>query len=667
MTKFALGLFCGVLSSSAQVLAQAQAPAPTSTVVTATTDPEASLFGMRESATHMDLSPSGKQVAFIAPAPNSGTVAFTAELGSGEIKPFLASAKSGERLSWCRFVTDERLICRYGVTLPLEGDLIQFSRMVAVNRDGSGLKPLGQTDSERDSRLRQFDGEIIDWLPGQRGAVLMARNFIPENEKVGSRISRRKEGLGVTRIDTTTLKAVEVEQPRSEAASYMSDGRGAVRLMAVEEYAGETLTGRVRYQYRTSGDRNWRALSDYAEPESFVPLAIDASLDSLYVLKSLNGRAALYRMSLGASPALSLVASNPRVDIDQVVRSSNGERVIGYSFAEEKRRTILFDPDYEALHSTVAGALSKLPIVDFVGASADGGKLLVFAGADNDPGRYFLFDRKTKRLGEIIPARPELEKQVLASVRPVTIGLADGTRMPAYLTMPPGKAAKGLPAIVLPHGGPSSRDEWGFDWLAQYLAARGYAVLQPNYRGSAGFGDEWLVENGFKSWQVSIGDIAASARWLTSEGIADPNRVAIVGWSYGGYAALQAAATEPGLFKAVAAIAPVTDLDLLKEEARNYTNSELVAQFVGSGPHIVEGSPLQRAGSIKVPVLLAHGDMDVNVGVSHSAKMNTALRAGGTRVQLLRYKTLDHQLDDSAARKEILTAIGKLLEETIGR
>ena len=120
--------------------------------------------------------------------------------------------------------------------------------------------------------------------------------------------------------------------------------------------------------------------------------------------------------------------------------------------------------------------------------------------------------------------------------------------------------------MILPHGGPSSRDVWGFDWLAQYLANRGYAVLQANYRGSAGYGDQWLQRNGFQSWRTSIGDIDAGARWLAAQGIADPARMAILGWSYGGYAALQAGATEPGLYKAIVAIAPVTDLQQVKDD-----------------------------------------------------------------------------------------------------
>ena len=261
-------------------------------------------------------------------------------------------------------------------------------------------------------------------------------------------------------------------------------------------------------------------------------------------------------------------------------------------------------------------ALPKLPLIHFAGASQDGNRILLMAGADNDPGRYFVFDRKAKNLAEVMLVRPELEKRALASVKPVRVKGPDGTLIPAYLTLPVGSSGKNLPAVVLPHGGPSARDEWGFDWLAQFLAARGYAVLQPNYRGSAGFGDAWLVENGFKSWKTSIGDITASAKWLASEGIADPNRMAVVGWSYGGYAALQSAVVEPQLFKAVAAIAPVTDLAMLKREYDKYTTAQLVRDFIGSGPHIEQGSPLRNAPSIKAPVLLVHGDMDQNVGVA---------------------------------------------------
>ncbi|MES2135596.1 MAG: prolyl oligopeptidase family serine peptidase [Pseudomonadota bacterium] len=158
-----------------------------------------------------------------------------------------------------------------------------------------------------------------------------------------------------------------------------------------------------------------------------------------------------------------------------------------------------------------------------------------------------------------------------------------------------------------------------------------------------------------------------SAKWLAAQGIADPTRLAIVGWSYGGYAALQSAVTEPSLFKAVVAIAPVTDLNMLKTDYRNFTIHELVEREVGSGPHLIEGSPLKHASQIAMPILLVHGTLDTNVKFAHSQKMDSALKSAGKQSELLTFEGLDHQLDDSDARAQMLAKIGQLLERTIGR
>lgn len=632
-----------------------------------TLEQDAAAFGVRESIASADLSPSGRKVAYIEPAAGRASVAYVADVATGTTKPFLRSGSGQEQLRWCAFVTDTRLICQFRAIVRDAELIIPFSRLIAINSDGSGMKELGQNSSWWDQRIRQFDGDVIDWLPGEGSAVLMAREYVPEAGRIHSKISRMKDGIGVDRIDTLTLKSKPVEPASKAVSDYMSDGRGNVRLRIIPENTtmGQ-LTGRRRIDYRTAGSRDWKTLVEVAE-EKIEPLAIDPTSNSLYALRKLNGRRALYRITLSDAPEMKLVASHPRVDIDDVIRSAHGQRVIGYTYVDDKRESVYFDPERKALAVALSKALPGLPLIRFVGASQDGSKMLLFAGSDSDPGRYYQYDHSAKQLNELFLARPQLEKRQLAQVKQVSVKIADGTLVPAYLTLPPEKEARDLPAVVLPHGGPSARDEWGFDWLAQFLAARGYAVIQPNFRGSAGFGDHWLVNNGFKSWRTSIGDINGSIKWLVAQGIADPNRLAIVGWSYGGYAALQGAATEPDLYKAVAAIAPVTDLQLSKMDAQDYTSGRLVAEMVGSGPHVEEGSPLRRSRSIKAPVLLAHGDMDLNVSIDHSLKMESALRSAGTSVELLRYKGLDHQLDDSAARREMLFEIGQLLERSIGR
>jgi dipeptidyl aminopeptidase/acylaminoacyl peptidase len=541
--------------------------------------------------------------------------------------------------------------------------------MLSLRTDGREIKELGQRASDEDVGLRQFDGTIIDWLPGGDEWVLMTRNHLAEGFKhTSTNVNRTKQGLGVVRLNVRTLKAETVEAPRRGVLTYMSDGRGQVRLLGMAEFNGEVqLSGRAKYLYRTPGSREWKDLTPFADMEDFEPLAIDAGINALYALRKRNGRMVLTRITLNEAVTETVVASHPTVDIYDVVRSGDGQRVIGYTFVEDARQTVYFDPEYKSLETKLRGALKDLPLINFVGTSEDQTKTLLFAGSDANAGRYYLFDRSTKALGQLLPVRPQLEGRTLAKVTSVRFPAADGTQIPAYLTLPAGKPGTGLPAVVLPHGGPSARDEWGFDWLAQFLAARGYAVLQPNYRGSAGFGDAWLNENGFKNWRTSIADISAGSRYLAAQGIADPKRIAILGWSYGGYAALQSAAVDPALYKAVVAIAPVTDLEMLKADYDGFSNSRMVDKFIGSGAHVAAGSPLRQAPSIAVPVLLVHGDQDVNVGYQHAVRMDAALRKAGKPSELLLFKGLDHQIEDSEARALMLKKAGELLDRTIGR
>ena len=628
---------------------------------------DAAAFGARPAVVAPDLSRDGTSIMYLTPGPGHRIFAVEGDLGSGQFKPFVSSDGEKESLYWCRFGSSSRAICNFGAFVKgTEVNLVGFSRLVAMDLNGANMKLLGQSESFYDEWIRQEDGEIIDWLPNSNGNVLVNRLYVPEAGRTGSKIAREKAGWEVDKLDVTTLRADPVEPPR-DAAGYLTDGLGDVRIMSITDTdsVGQ-LTGKATYFYRAKGSRDWQPLAKSVDGD-FEPLAIDNSIDSVYALKKKDGRKALYAIRLSGSLPETVIAENPRVDIDDVVRFGKGQKVIGYTYAEDKRTAVYFDPDFKALAASLSKALPKSPIIDFDDASADGKTLLIFAGSDSDPGQYYLFDREHKTLNPAMLVRPELQNHPLASVKPVTISAPDGVGIPAYLTLPPGKEAHGLPAVVLPHGGPSARDEWGFDWLAQFLAARGFAVLQPEFRGSAGFGDAWLNDNGFKNWRTSIGDINASAKWLISEGIADKGHIAIVGWSYGGYAALQSAIVEPGLYKAIVAIAPVTDLTMLKEGAQNFVNADLVAREVGSGPHVIEGSPLRHVAAVSAPVLLVHGTKDSNVDYAQSQRMNAALQAAGKQSELLTFDGLDHQLNDSTARAQMLTKIGQLLDQTIGK
>jgi dipeptidyl aminopeptidase/acylaminoacyl peptidase len=628
---------------------------------------DAKAFGARPDVEGIGLSPDGNRLLMIGSGPGRSQFLRVSDLAGDTSKTILRTEGPPEALQWCEFGSDTQLVCQYGGDVRLDGQIVAFTRLITVGVDGKELKPLGTQSNTYTTGLKQFDGRIIDWLPDEPGHVLMARHYLPEANP-DSNISRAA-GLGVDRVDLATGRVTRIEPARPTAHGYMCDGRGKVRLMTHREERDGTLTGVTRFQYRSATSKEWTSFGEHrgADNSGNYPIAIDADTDSAYVLTETDGRDALFRVKLDSTKARTAVASHPKVDIDSVVRLGHGQKVVGYTYADDRRHIVYFDQDYAKLAASIGKALAGKPEIHFAGASADGSRLLVFATGDTNPGQYYLLERKSKQMQQVAAVRPMLEGRTLAAVQPIVIPAADGVKIPAYLTLPVGGTGKNLPTVVLPHGGPTARDEWGFDWLAQFLAARGYAVIQPNYRGSAGYGEEWLGQNGFQAWQAAIGDITASARHLVAQGIADPSRLVILGWSYGGYAALQSAAIEPNLYKAAVAIAPVTDLSLLKREASGFDNARLVANFVGRGDHLTAGSPLKRAAEIKVPVLMVHGDMDANVGILHSTRMAEALRKNFGKVELLRYKDLDHQLDDSNARSEMLTRIATFLEEAVGK
>lgn len=621
---------------------------------------------MRETVQHIDISPDGNRVVYITPGSGRSSAAYIADLmKGGQPQRVIQTNGNPDQLRWCNFVSNERLICRIGGLVRNVDWLGPYARLLAMDVDGKNIAMLGQQSSQYDARLRLFDGSILDWLPDESGAVLMAREYIPEAGKVGTRLVRTADGLGVDRVDAVTLRSTPVEKAEKTVDYFLSDGRGNVRIKAYwpREGGSGQISSRIVFHYRMPGSKAWLPFSTSDDGDGLEPIAVDDSCNCAYALNKVDGRKALYRIKLDGSLAAELVYKNDKVDVDDVVRIRRGSRVIGVTFAEEKRKVIYFDAEYGKLATALGRAIPNLPMIGFLGSSADSNKLLVHAGSDSDPGRFYVYDKVARALNEILLARPALEGIALASVKPVTYPADDGTSIPGYLTLPPGnESARGLPAIVLPHGGPSARDEWGFDWMAQFLAHQGYAVLQPNYRGSAGFGDAWLQDNGFKSWRTSIGDVTAAGRWLVAQGIADPGKLAVVGWSYGGYAALQSGVVEPELFKALVAIAPVTDLDMTKKEAQYSSIRRLMAKELGSGKHIVEGSPLQNAQRIRAPVLMFHGDMDLNVGVEQSRKMDARLRSAGKASELVVYEGLEHSLADSDARAQMLGKIAAFLK-----
>lgn len=665
MLKLVLVLL-GALGLGGAVAAQGQAGAPSPDAARI-----AAIFGARPDIEDVSLSPDGLHLAYLKPTEGQGSALYVvgAEEGAKPSFVFQVGGKP-ERLANCHWVANDRIVCTvYGAVAGQTGVILPFSRIIAINSDGSNGQILSTKQNRSSDGSQLNGGRVIDWLPGENGSVLMLRNYIPDAE-LGLRGGSDKRGFAVDHIDTRTLAVRTVEPVDEDADEYISDGAGTVRIRGVEKSGvdGYSLSKRM-YQYRLVGDRTWLPLSEVniVSREGFDPVAIDHDRNIVFGRLKKDGRQAFYSVALDGSKREELVFDRPDVDVEHLIRLGRTNRVIGVSYVTDMARPVYFDQDIGKLSAALSRALPKQPIVSIADSDATEKKLLVYAGSDIDPGVYYLLDRTSHALRPFVEVRAAMDGLTLAPVKAIQYPAKDGTMIPAYLTLPPGKeSAKGLPAIVLPHGGPSARDVWGFDWLSQYYAQRGFAVLQPNFRGSAGYGDAWFQKNGFKSWQVAIGDVTDAGRWLVAQGIADPGKLGIVGWSYGGYAALQSGVVAPDLFKAIVAIAPVTDLGTLREESSFFSNYALVSEVIGRGAHVQDGSPAQNAAKIHAPVLLFHGTLDRNVGIGQSRLMAQKLKAAGGKVEMVTWDGLDHYCDDSKVRTELLAKSDAFLRAALG-
>jgi len=423
----------------------------------------AAAFGARPGVADLSLSPDGKSVAYIVPTKGQGSMLVTLDLADGS-KTHAALRASGkpERLGNCHWVSNERLVCiMYGVVKSGLG-LLPFTRTVAVNRDGGTLKLLSTRNNEYTRGLQLGGGEVIDWLPDEEGAVLMSRVYLPDDH-LGSRMGSDREGLAVDWLDTRSLQIKSMESPSKGVREYLTDGRGTVRIIgrSTPGLNGQD-SGIVAYSYRRPGSRDWLKLGDYnyVDGSGFDSAAVDHDLNVVYGFKKKDGRKAVYTIALDGSRSENLIYARPDVDVDDLIRIGRRNRVVGVSFATDVRQPVYFDPDIEKLMRSLSRALPHQPQVQIVDSSVDEHVLLIFAGSDDDPGVYYLFDRPSKQLRTFLVTRGELEGVKLAKVKSVTYPAGDGEMVPGYLTLPPGMDdPKGLPSIVLPHGGPSDRDE----------------------------------------------------------------------------------------------------------------------------------------------------------------------------------------------------------------
>jgi dipeptidyl aminopeptidase/acylaminoacyl peptidase len=335
-------------------------------------------------------------------------------------------------------------------------------------------------------------------------------------------------------------------------------------------------------------------------------------------------------------------------------------RLLGYDVMDVKPGTVMFNPEHQRQLDRIYRAFPNrvLRIVEW---SPDFARFLIYTSGNGDSGTWYLVDTVAKQARPVGRDRPEVGPEAVGPISTITYKASDGLDLDGILTLPPGRVAKGLPAIMLPHGGPHVHDVENFDWWAQAFASRGYAVFQPNFRGSTNRGDAFR-RAGYGQWGRKMQtDISDGLAELVHEGVVDPNRVCIVGASYGGYAALAGVTLQQGIYRCAVSVAGVSDLgDMFwtnyAESGQHPMAKRVMTESLGPPSSFAEVSPRKHAHKADAPVLLIHGKDDTVVPYKQSSAMEDALKNAGKPVELVELREEDHWLSRSATRQEMLEA-----------
>ncbi|MBL8630922.1 MAG: S9 family peptidase [Rhodospirillaceae bacterium] len=438
-------------------------------------------------------------------------------------------------------------------------------------------------------------------------------------------------------------------------------------------------SNRYRVLVPTDEDRrgDWKTVfAEETEIPNLVVYGASANEQALIIgTRMKSDYIALFEMSLKDGSIGKPLFEPDGVDINGVIADPYTGAIVGASYIKDRTEQIFFQNDLQAVLLAAKGALADWQTVVLKSWGRDRKAFVVYAEGTKSAGDYFVLDRSKGRMNFLARLRPDIKPESIAQVRAFTYAARDGVKIPAYLTLPPGTDAKHLPLVVYPHGGPSDRDSMEFDYWAQAMASRGYAVLQMNFRGSEGYGEAFEAA-GFGEWGGKMqDDVTDGLQHIIKEGVADPARVCIVGASYGGYAALAGAAFTPDAYKCAVALAGVTDLNrALSETIRDYGSystafaywSKSIGDRDEDKAKIAARSPINAVDKIKADVLLIHGQLDTVVPFAHSQRMYDALKKEGKSVEFVKLDGEDHHLSKPKTRTEMLKAVEGFLAKHLG-
>ena len=465
------------------------------------------------------------------------------------------------------------------------------------------------------------------------------------------RVGRLGTSSTVFRANTRTgsEKLVTLENPGS-VTRWVADFDGNVR--AAMNYDRDRRSSGL--YWRATADGPWKELARFPgeENQSVVPLVFDSDNRGLIVSSNVGSdRRAIYRYDPETAQLGEKIFESDDFDLGGVIVNRKSHKLLGINSGGTASGVTWLDPQWRDLQAGIDKALPGLRNrITFSEDNPD--RVLVRSYSDVQPVRFWLFDVKSGRLSELQKSRSWIDPGAMTAVRKVSYKARDGLEIPAYLAIPPREAPGKPPLVVIIHGGPHvSGYGVGFDAETQFFASRGYAVLLPNFRGTTGYGRKFL-EAGYRQWGRAMqDDVTDGVKWAVSQGLVDPSRVCLFGWSYGGYAALMGLVREPDMFRCAVASVAVTDPGLLFEPGWNRTVARddvesYLKRTVGDPDRdrasLDEVSPLKQAKRIKAPVLLAFGGADRRVPLVHGTRMRSALEENGTPVEWVMYPDEAH-------------------------
>jgi dipeptidyl aminopeptidase/acylaminoacyl peptidase len=578
--------------------------------------------------------------------------------------------KDHTSFNWCTWAKADRVLCSVMFTtdrqkisssnLRWARNYFGSTRLIAFDADGGNDRTLVEHGSDS-AYGGQIQDDVIDWLPDDPDTVLIQ---LPDSKVVA--------GFGpraVWRLNIRTNQLQVSEYPKQYVARFATDGRGHVRL------ASGVYDTTLHMFARKNGSNSWDEIvkrqielaseSHHLEPQFVIPDSDDA-----YAIGDYQGYEALWKVPMTANAKPQLVFAQPGADVRALFGPDR--QLLGVAFDTDAPNSHYLDTSAQHLKETADRALPG-HINRLTSFSRDMKTAVVRSDSDESPPTFYVLDMSASptRLTAVGSSYPGLKGFDLSQTDSVTFRATDGVTVTAYLTRPSGDTDLArTPLIVLPHGGPYARDRWGFDTWVQFLASRGYAVLQVEFRGSTGLGHEWF-EAGFADWSGKpYSDVIDGTRWALSKGYGDPQRTCIVGASFGGYIA-QLAATRNStskLFKCAVSISGVSDLRKLMSAQHWFAGWRLAEQAIGTDSEkLRDASPLVHAGDVSIPIMLIHGDHDFTVTVEQSIAMDDVLTKADKPHELVIVKGADHYFRDDEYLKTMFVAmdgfLGKQLAE----